>query len=118
MEQSELIEKVRRFGELVGTLSVVVYTQSCFIETLVLTGFENQDPKLLSSASEIHRQTLRTAMKATGIDDTALDELEETMAQFKKYQEDLDKEEAAFKERRATANREYRRSKESGDESK
>ena len=105
MEQTELIEKVKKFGELIGTLSVVVYAQSCFIETLVLTGFENQDPKLLSSASEIHRQTLRAAMKATGIDDAALDELEETMAQFKKYQEDLDKEEAAFKKRRAAINR-------------
>lgn len=116
MEQSELIEKVRKFGELIGTLSVVVYAQSCFLETLVLAGFKNQSPELLSNASEIHRQALRAAMKATGISDPALDELDETMAQFKKYQEDLTKEEAAFKERRAIVNQEYRHSKESKDE--
>lgn len=118
MEQSELIEKMRKFGELIGTLSVVVYTQSCVIETLVLTGFKNQDPELLANAQGINRQALRAAIKNAGIDATNLDELDKTMVQFKKHQEELAKEEVVFKARRATVNREYQRSKEPSNEPK
>ena len=107
MEQTELIEKVRKLGELIGTLSGVVYTQSCFIQILGQPNAKLVDYEGLVNASEIQRCTLRMAMKSLGIVDvdSDLDELDTMMEQFKKYQKILAEDQKLFKERRAAINR-------------
>jgi hypothetical protein len=111
VETNEMIEKVQKLGELVGTLSVVVYAQSCFIEALAYQNSKVVDAESLALALTIQRQNLRQRMKSLGMDDAGLDELDTTTSQFEKYQKSLAEEQEAFKKRRELVNREYRTSR-------
>jgi hypothetical protein len=113
VEQNELTEKVQKLGELIGALSVTVYTQSCCIQVLGQASVKSGgiDPDDLIQASNLQRQSLRAAMKNLGIVGTELDELDEIMTQLEESQKDLAKEQKAFEERRRIANQAGRSTK-------
>lgn len=86
MEQNKQIEEIQKIRDLILSLSVVVYAQSCFIQVLGQQNEKASGVDLLVLGSAIHRKNLRIRMKNLDIDCEELSELDELMAQFAEFQ--------------------------------